>query len=122
MTAPSDTTKLPHTPRPLVGRVVLVNVAVVAAVLATALVLQTREGGAGLGLAAGLVAAGLAASVLVNVLVVGPAGRVLVELTHAMETMHKGDLGCHLEERRGGAGLRRLTASFNAMCMRLGRE
>jgi two-component system sensor histidine kinase UhpB len=122
MKASGDTTKSPRGSRPLVGRVVLANVVVVAVVLAAALILRTPDGGRGPGLVAGLVVAGLAASILVNVLVVGPAGGVLLELTRAMETMHKGDLGCHLEERRGGAGLRRLTDSFNAMCMRLGRE
>ena len=122
MTASGDTTKPARVSRPLLGRVVLVNALVVAAVLAAALILQTREGGIGPGPAAGLLAVGLAVSILANVLVVGPAGGVLLEITRAMETMHKGDLGCQVEERRGGAGLRRLTASFNAMCMRLGRE
>jgi len=122
MTASGDTTKPPRMSRPLVGRVTLVNVIVVAGVLAAALILRTREGGIGPGLAAGLVVAGLAASILANVLVVGAAGGVLLEITRAMETMHKGDLGCHVEERRGDAGLKLLMTAFNAMCMRLGKE
>jgi two-component system, NarL family, sensor histidine kinase UhpB len=60
--------------------------------------------------------------VLVNLLLVGTAGRVLADLTCAMENMHKGQLDCHVEERRGHSDLRRLTASFNAMCRRLGKE
>jgi two-component system, NarL family, sensor histidine kinase UhpB len=122
MTASRVTTKTGRTARPLVGRVVLVNAVVVAGVIAVALMLQLREGGIGVAAAVGLVAGGLTASVLVNLLVVGAAGRVLADLQRAMETMHKGSLDCHVEERRGDGGLRRLTASFNTMCHRLGRE
>ncbi len=71
---------------------------------------------------AAVAAAGLAASVLLNLLVVGTAGRVLADLTRAMESVHKGEMDCHVEERRGDGGLRRLAASYNAMCQRLGRE
>lgn len=122
MTAPPNATKARRVTRPLVGRVVLVNSAVVAAMLVVALTLQLREGGIGAAAAVGLVVAGLTATVLANLLVVGAAGGVLADLQQAMDTMHKGSLDCHLEERRRDGGLRRLTASFNAMCHRLGRE
>jgi two-component system sensor histidine kinase UhpB len=107
---------------PLVGRVVLANTVVLAAGLAAVLVLSARGGGVRSATAAGIVVVSLAVGILVNLLLVGAAGRVLDDLARAMETVHKGDLGCHLEERRRNGGLRRLTASFNAMCARLGRE
>ena len=121
MTASPDTTRARPIARPLVGRVVVVNAVVLAGVLAAVLILQ-RGGGMGAAAIAAVVAAGLAASVLVNLLVVGAAGRVLADLARAMETIHKGEIDCHVEERRGDGGLRRLVASFNAMCRRLGRE
>jgi two-component system, NarL family, sensor histidine kinase UhpB len=121
MSSPPETAGTRREARPLVGRVVIVNIAVVGAVLAVVLVLQI-QGGIGVVAAVGLVAGGLAASVLANLLAVGTAGRVLADLQQAMDTMHKGTLDCHVEERRGDGGLRRLTTSFNAMCHRLGRE
>jgi two-component system sensor histidine kinase UhpB len=120
MTTSQDTARARLTTRPLVGRVIVANVAVVAGVLAAALALQAWGGG--IGAAAALVVCGLAASILVNLLVVGTAARVLADLTRAMESIHKGELDCHVEERRGDGGLRRLAASYNAMCRRLGRE
>jgi two-component system, NarL family, sensor histidine kinase UhpB len=116
-----DTADARRGTRPLVGRIVLVNVVVVAAVLALVLEVQ-RQGDIGAVTAVGLVAGGLTATVLANLLAVGTAGRVLADLQHAMDTMHKGSLDCHVVERRGDGGLRRLTDSFNAMCHRLGRE
>ena len=121
MTAPQKATKARRAARPLVGRVVLVNSAAVAAVLAVALALQLREGGLGAA-AVGLVVGGLAVTVVANLLVVRAAGRVLADLQQAMDNVHKGSLDCHLKEGREDGGLRRLTASFNAMCHRLGRE
>jgi two-component system sensor histidine kinase UhpB len=122
MTASRDTAKAGHIARPMVGRIILVNAVVLAGVLAVVLVLQARPSGSGPVAAVGVIVGGLAVSVVVNLLLVGTAGRVLADLTCAMENMHKGQLDCHLEERRGDGGLRRLTASFNAMCMRLGKE
>jgi two-component system, NarL family, sensor histidine kinase UhpB len=122
MTASRDTAKTGPQDRPLVVRVVFVNAVVVAGVLTAALLLLGREGDVVAVAIAGLVAGALAASVLLNLLVVGTAGRVLADLTRAMETMHKGELDCHVEERRGDGGLRRLIVSFNAMCHRLGQE
>ncbi len=122
MTASDESAKAHGAPRPLVGRVVLVNAAVVAVVLGAALILRLRDGGIGAAAAAGLVVAGLTASVVANFFVIGVASRVLEDLQDAMDTMHKGSLDCHVDERRGDGGLRRLTISFNAMCQRLGRE
>lgn len=122
MTASPDTMKTRPPARPLVGRVVIANAVVVAGVLAAVLILQVREGGMGAVAVAAVAAAGLAASIIVNLLVVGTAGRVLADLTCAMESVHKGEMDCHVEERRGDGGLRRLAASYNAMCRRLGRE
>ncbi|MGE5228955.1 MAG: ATP-binding protein [Deltaproteobacteria bacterium] len=109
--------------RPLVGRVVVVNAVIVAVVLGAALVLAAREGGAAPGVAvAALVLCGLAARIVANLRVVGTAAKVLADLTRAMESVHKGEFDCQVEERRGDGGLRRLASSYNAMCRRLGRE
>jgi two-component system sensor histidine kinase UhpB len=104
-------------------RVVLVNTVLVATVAAGCVLVL---GGAGTGLellvAAAVAAAGVGTAILLNSLIVGPAGRLLAGLTRAMETLHKGGLDCHIEERWRDADLRRLSASFNAMCKRLGDE
>jgi two-component system, NarL family, sensor histidine kinase UhpB len=105
--------------RPFVRRVVLVNAALVAVVAAGSL-LALRAAGESRGiLVAVVLVAGIGASILVNYLGVGPAARLLSDLMRAMETMHKGEFGCQVEGRWRDADLRRLSASFNAMCRRL---
>jgi two-component system sensor histidine kinase UhpB len=105
---------------PLVMRVVVVNAAIAAAVAAAVAAGAGR--GAGPVVLAAVVAAGAAAAAIGNLILLGPAGRLLGDMTRAMETLHKGELDCHVDARGGDAGLRRLAASFNRMCARLGEE
>ena len=113
----------PERGRPLLRRVVLVNaVLVIAVAVACVLALRGADAAADGLIVAAVVAAGGAAAVLLNYLIVGPAGRLLTALTRAMETIHKGELDCHVEDRWRDDDLRRLSSSFNAMCKRLGDE
>ncbi len=105
---------------PLVVRMIVVN-SLVAAGTATVAVVAAR-GGAGAAVLVAVVLLGTAVGVAANVLTIGPASRLLLDMTRAMETMHKGELDCHVDEPRLDAGLRRLAASFNRMCSRLGVE
>ena len=105
---------------PLLRRVVVVNAVLAAAVAAAALVVSGSGGSTWV--LAGVVLAGVAAAVLLNLVVVAPAGRLLADMSRAMETMHKGELDCHVQAPRADAGLRRVAASFNSMCRRLGEE
>jgi two-component system, NarL family, sensor histidine kinase UhpB len=109
--------------RPLVRRVVLAN-AILVVVLAAGCLIATRSVDAHrepLVLVV-LAVAGICAIAIINYLIVGPAGRLLTELTRAMETIHKGELDCRVEDRWRDADLRRLSLSFNDMCQRLGDE
>lgn len=109
--------------RPLVRRVVLVNAFLVAAVAAGCVLALRGADATGDGLiVVAVVAAGVGAAILLNYLVVAPAGRLLAALTQAMETVHKGELDCHVEDRWRDEDLRRLSTSFNVMCKRLGDE
>ncbi len=120
MTATADKASMDGTRSPLTGRVVLAN-ALAAAGVAAALLIGGQRG-TGSGVLAALAAVGVALDVLVNLLIARPASRLLRDMTRAMETMHKGELDCHLPERRVDPGLRRLAESFNRMCTRLGEE
>ena len=122
--APADDhTRAPGRGRPLVGRVVLVNAILVAAVTAgCTLALGGADTRREALIVAVVAAAGIGAAVLVNHLIVGPARILLTALTRAMETIHKGELDCQVEDRWRDGDLRRLSASFNAMCRRLGEE
>jgi two-component system sensor histidine kinase UhpB len=122
-TAGDGATPAPERGRPLVRRVVLVNAVVVAAVAAGCILALRGADAAGKDLVlVAVVAAGLGAAILLNYLVVAPAGRLLVALTRAMETIHKGELDCHVEDHWKDEDLRRLSTSFNMMCKRLGDE
>jgi two-component system sensor histidine kinase UhpB len=118
MTTAKDTGGSPGAP--LARRVIAANAAVIAATAAAAA--AALHGGAGAAVLLAVAAAGVAASVLVNMVMIGPASRLLLDMTRAMETMHKGELDCHVDEPRLDEGLRRLAASFNRMCSRLGAE
>lgn len=120
MTASRDTRAETSPGAPLGVRLAVAN-AVVVAVTAVVVILAAH-GGTGVGVLAALAVAGAAVSVVANVLALSPARRLLLEMTHAMETMHKGELDCHVDGPRLDAGLRRLAASFNHMCSRLGAE
>ena len=122
--APADErSRAPGRGRPLVRRVVIVNAVLVAAVAAGCTIAlggaDTRRDAL---IVAAVAATGVGAAVILNRLIVGPAGRLLTALTRAMETIHKGELDCHVEDRWRDGDLRRLSASFNAMCRRLGKE
>jgi len=111
-----------HEP-PLVRRVVLVNAVLVTAVAVACLLALGGADAATEGLiVAAVVAAGVGAAILLNYLIVGPAGRLLTALTRAMETIHKGELDCHVDDHWRDRDLRRLSTSFNVMCKRLGDE
>jgi two-component system sensor histidine kinase UhpB len=103
-----------------VARVVVMNAAIAAAV-AVVVAIGAARGAAPVPLAAAVVV-GAAVAAGGNLLLLGPAGRLLRDMTRAMETMHKGELDCHVEAPRGDAGLRHMAASFNRMCARLGEE
>lgn len=113
----------PEHGRPLVRRVVLVNAVLIAAVAAGCVLALRGADATGDGLlVVAVVAAGVGAAILLNYLVVAPAGRLLAALTLAMETIHKGELDCHVEDHWRDGDLRRLSTSFNVMCKRLGDE
>ena len=113
----------PRRGRSLVRRVALANGVLVATVAAGCTIALGGADARREALIVALVAAaGIGAGVLVNHLIVGPAGRLLTALTRAMETIHKGELDCQVEDRWRDGDLRRLSASFNAMCKRLGDE
>ena len=106
----------------MVLRVVLVNAVLAACVAAgSALVARTASDRPGL-VVAGLVIGAACAAILVNVLFVGPAGRLLGDLASAMEHAHRGEMGCRVKDDWRDPDLRRLSASFNEMCRRLGDE
>ncbi len=118
-----DGSKVAAGGRPILRRVVVANTILVAIVgaacLFVGLIAEPRREGVTV---AAVLAVGVIASVVVNWLIVGPAGRLLSDLTHAMETIHKGEMDCNVEVRGRDADLRRLSASFNEMCRRLGDE
>ena len=106
----------------MVLRVVLVN-AVLAACVAGGSVLAARTAGDRQGLvAAALVIGAACAAVLVNILFVGPPGRLLGDLAGAMENAHRGEMECRVKDDWRDPDLRRLSTSFNEMCRRLGDE
>lgn len=108
--------------RPMVLRVVGANVVLAAAVAgASAVIVSATDSDHVLLLVALLLAAALAA-VLVNLALVGPAGGLLEDLARAMGGMHRGELGCRVKDDWKDKDLRRLSASFNEMCSRLGDE
>jgi two-component system, NarL family, sensor histidine kinase UhpB len=122
-TAGDGAAPAPERARPLVRRVVLVNAVLVAAVAAGCVLALRGADATGKGLIiVAVVAAGLGAAILLNYLIVAPAGRLLAALTRAMETIHKGELDCHVEDHWRDEDLRRLSTSFNMMCKRLGDE
>jgi two-component system sensor histidine kinase UhpB len=108
--------------RPMVLRVVGANVLLAAIVAAgTALIIARTDGGHTLLVLTLLVSAAVAA-VLVNLALVGPAGGLLEDLARAMGGMHRGDMACRVKDDWKDRDLRRLSASFNEMCRRLGDE
>lgn len=108
--------------RPMVLRVVGANVLLAAAVAgASAFIVSATDSDHALLLVGLLLAAALAA-VLVNIALVGPAGGLLEDLANAMGGMHRGELGCRVKDDWRDKDLRRLAASFNDMCHRLGDE
>lgn len=115
--------RAPKHGRPLLRRVVLVNAVLIAAVTA-AYLLAPGDAGASEQVYFVVLAGALAigAGIVLNLLIVGPAGKLLTVLTRAMETIHKGELDCHVEDHWRDGDLRRLSVSFNAMCKRLGDE
>lgn len=118
-----DPPGVPGRGRPLLRRVLLVNTGVVACVAVACVLALGGPATRPEALAVAAVAvAGIGAAALLNYLTVGPAGRLLTALTRAMETIHKGELDCHVEDRWRDGDLRRLSVSFNAMCKRLGYE
>ena len=108
--------------RPMVLRVVGANVLLAAVVAAgTAVIISRTDAGHALLVLALLLAAALAA-VLVNLALVGPAGGLLEDLARAMGSMHRGGMECRVKDDWKDQDLRRLSASFNEMCRRLGDE
>jgi two-component system sensor histidine kinase UhpB len=121
--AGDGSTAAPERGRPLVRRVVLVNVGLIAAVAAGCVIALRGANATGQGLiVVVVVAVGVGAAIILNYLIVAPAGRLLAALTRAMETIHKGELDCHVEDHWRDEDLRRLSTSFNMMCKRLGDE
>jgi two-component system sensor histidine kinase UhpB len=108
--------------RPMVLRVVGANVLLAVVVAAgTALIVSRIDAWHVLLLVTLLGAAALAAA-LVNMALVGPAGGLLEDLARAMSGMHRGEMDCRVKDDWKDKDLRRLSASFNQMCGRLGDE
>lgn len=108
--------------RPMVLRVVGANVLLAVVVAGgTAFILARTDSWHALLLLFLLLGAALAAAV-VNMALVGPAGDLLEDLSRAMSGAHRGEMSCRVRDDWRDAGLRRLSASFNEMCSRLGSE
>jgi two-component system sensor histidine kinase UhpB len=106
----------------MVLRVVGANVLLAAVVAAGTAAIISRTAGAHALLVLALLLAAALAAVLVNLALVGPAGGLLEDLARAMSGMHRGEMGCRVKDDWKDQDLRRLSASFNEMCRRLGDE
>jgi two-component system sensor histidine kinase UhpB len=109
--------------RPLVLRVVGANVLVAAAAAAFAsAAVVSASGETRALLLVALIAAAAFAAVVVNLALVGPAGKLLDDLARAMSSAHRGEMDFRVKDDWKDQDLRRLSVSFNEMCRRLGSE
>jgi signal transduction histidine kinase len=106
--------------RPIMQRTLIVNAAIVIALAATSVyVVRQLTGWQAILLVLLLAVVGLAVTLLFNFLALRATSRVLADLTRAMETVHKGEMGGSVSGRTSDPHVRRLAASFNDMCRRL---
>ena len=119
---PDDHVETSRFRRPMVLRVVGANVLLAAVVAAGTAAIVSRAGGGHALLMVGLLLAAALAAVLMNLVLVGPAGGLLEDLARAMDGLHRGDMACRVKDDWKDRDLQRLSASFNEMCLRLGDE
>lgn len=108
--------------RPIIEKILIANsvIILIGAVFGTYLTRRFVEQ-SGIALTAIFFACGVGITVLANYLVLRAALRPLVELSRAMESLHKGEpQEAHIDS--SDPNLRRVSRSFNEMCRRLEEE
>ncbi len=108
--------------RPIVEKILIANSVIIllGAVFGTYLT-RRYAGQSGIALTAIFFVCGVGVTVLANYLVLRAALRPLVELSRAMESLHKGEpQEAHIDS--SDPNLRRVSRSFNEMCRRLEEE
>ena len=108
--------------RPMVLRIVVANAVLAVAAGCGSAVVMTVSGGDPTPLLAAVLATAILAAVALNLLLLGPAGKLLGDLAGAMQNAHRGEMDCRVRDDWRDPDLRRLSASFNEMCRRLGNE
>ena len=106
----------------MVRRVVGTNVLLAAAVAFGSAAIVSASGGGHALLLVALLLAGALAAVVLNLALVGPAGRLLDDLANAMSRAHRGEMDFRVRDDWRDPDLRRLAESFNEMCRRVGAE
>jgi len=109
--------------RPIMEKILIANaiVILIGAIGGTYLT-RRLEGQSGVALTLIFLASGLGITILANWLVLRATFRPLVEISRAMESIHKGELHQRVADKSSDPVLRSLSQSFNEMLVRLENE